>query len=147
MGLYPVPYYANLFLYNYENKQINETKKADIGRARQFRNSFRFLNDLTALNDYGEFERSFLEINSRDQELKKNFGRLEESFLDLMITIKDKKLCTKLFDKREGFHFQLYACLIQTVIFHLKFFDSPFGEEIIRNNKKDKMILPSLKKF
>ena len=34
-------------------------------------------------------------------ELKKeNLGSLEGSFLDLAITIKDKKICTKLFNKR-----------------------------------------------
>ena len=50
---------------------------------------------MTALNDCGDFERNFHEIYSSELELKKkNLGYLEGEFLDLMITIKDKKLCT-----------------------------------------------------
>ena len=50
---------------------------------------------MTALNDCGDFERNFHEICSSELELKKkNLGYLEGEFLDLMITIKDKKLCT-----------------------------------------------------
>ena len=50
---------------------------------------------MTALNHCGDFERNFHEIYSSELELKKkNLGYLEGEFLDLMITIKDKKLCT-----------------------------------------------------
>ena len=50
---------------------------------------------MTALNDCGDFERNFHEIYSSELELKKkNLGYLEGELLDLMITIKDKKLCT-----------------------------------------------------
>lgn len=50
---------------------------------------------MTALNDCGDFERNFHEIYSSELELKKkNLGYLEGEFLDLTITIKDKKLCT-----------------------------------------------------
>ena len=50
---------------------------------------------MTALNDCGDFERNFHEIYSSELELKKkNLGYLEGEFLDFMITIKDKKLCT-----------------------------------------------------
>ena len=57
-----------------------------------FANIFRFIGDLTAFNDCGEFERNFHEIYSPELELRKeSLGYLEGSFLDLMITIKDKQ--------------------------------------------------------
>ena len=95
MGSHPAQFFVNLFLYYYENKWINKIKKTDIGRPRRFGNVFRFIGDMTALNDCGDFERNFHEIYSSELELKKkNLGYLEGEFLDLMITIKDKKLST-----------------------------------------------------
>ena len=37
-------------------------KKTDIKRVRRVVNTFRFIDDLTALKDDGEFERSFREV-------------------------------------------------------------------------------------
>ena len=62
MGSDPAPFFANLFLFFYEVQWIKSTKKLDYGRARRFLNTFRFIDDLIAANDYGEFERSFREI-------------------------------------------------------------------------------------
>ena len=36
---------------------------------------------------------------------KENLDSLEESLAELLITVKDKKCCTKLFDKRDSFPF------------------------------------------
>ena len=64
--------------------------------ARRFGNIFRFIDGLTALSDCGEFERSFHEIYTPELEIKKEYlGCLEVSFLNIMITIKDEKFCTK----------------------------------------------------
>ena len=52
---------ANIFLYYYESKWIKKIKKTDTKRAR-FANIFRFIDDLTVLNDGAEFGRSFREI-------------------------------------------------------------------------------------
>ena len=45
--------------------------KTDIRRARGFANILRFINDLTVLNDGGEFERNFREIYHPELKLKK----------------------------------------------------------------------------
>ena len=67
-----------------------------------------FIDDVTGLIDCGESERSFREIYPTEVELKKeNLSYLEGSFLDLMITVKDKKIFTKLFNKMESFQFSL----------------------------------------
>ena len=39
--------------------QKEHKKKLDIGRARRSRNVFRFIDDLTVLNDFSDFERRF----------------------------------------------------------------------------------------
>ena len=43
----------------------------DAARARHFGNVFRFIDDLTAVNDCDKFERSFWEIYPPELELKK----------------------------------------------------------------------------
>ena len=52
------PFFANLFLYYYKNKQMKKMKKNDIRckQARRFANTFRLIDNLTALSDGGEFE-------------------------------------------------------------------------------------------
>ena len=63
MGSDPAPFFANLFLFHYESKWIKKMKESA--------NMFRFIDDLTALNDGGEFERSFKEIYPPELVLKK----------------------------------------------------------------------------
>ena len=55
MGLDPAPFLANLFLAYYEIHFIDELRKTDYGRAKKFLNTYRFIGDLTPLNDNGEF--------------------------------------------------------------------------------------------
>ena len=62
MGSDPAPFFANLFLFHYECKWIDNLKKQDYHRARKFHNVFRFIDDLLAINDGGEFGKSFLDI-------------------------------------------------------------------------------------
>ena len=79
MGLDPA-----LFFHLFWNKWINKILKSDIERARRFGNVFRFIDDLTALCDYGEFDSNVHEIYPPELELRKaNPGYLEGSFLDI----------------------------------------------------------------
>ena len=67
-----------------------KNKKNDIQRARRFANNFRLIDDLTVLNDGGEFE-IFKEICPPQLELKKeNDINTECSFSDI-IKIRDNK--------------------------------------------------------
>ena len=69
---------------------------------RHFGTIFRFIDDLTALSTCGEFEKSFHEIYPPKLESKKeHHSYLEGSFLDLLISMRDKRFCTKLFEKRD----------------------------------------------
>ena len=80
-------------------------------------NTYRFIDDLTPLNDNGEFERSKSEIYPRELECKKeNDGLLEATFLDLEASIipEEGRFDYHLYDKRDGFNFFIvrfpYAC-------------------------------------
>ena len=97
---------ANLFLYFYESKWINKIKKESLYRARRFTNTFRFIDDLDAMNDCGEFEKCFKDIYPQKLELKKeNNGNKQATFLD--ISVNDNKFEIKLFDKRDAFPFSI----------------------------------------
>lgn len=75
MGLDLAPLFANLFFYYYENKWINIIETTGVARSRRFVNIFKFIDELTAVNDCGEFEKTFNEIYPTESELKnKHFG-------------------------------------------------------------------------
>ena len=75
-------------------------------RARHFHSNRRFIDDLCALNDGGEFCRSSPEIYPPELELKKeNLTDDSATFLCLSIKIEDRRFIYKLYDKRDDFPF------------------------------------------
>ena len=108
MGSDPAPFFANLFLYLYESKWMNELKKTDLIEARKLCNIFRFINDLNSINDGGEFESNYSNIYPEELQLdKESTDKHEASFLDLNIKIKDGTFHFGLFDKRDSFPFSI----------------------------------------
>ena len=108
MGSDPAPYFANLFLYRYESRWLNQMKKQNTVLSRKFGRVFRYVDDLLAVNDGDEFEKHYLEIYPNELELKKeNSINTETSFLDLRISISNRRFNTKLYDKRDDFGFQI----------------------------------------
>ena len=107
MGIDPAPFWANLFLYSYEEKYISSLIYSDKVKARHFHSTKRFIDDLCALNDGGEFGRSFLDIYPSELELKVENQGTHATFLNLDITIKDGIFVYKLFDKRDHFPFNI----------------------------------------
>ena len=117
MGLDPAPFLANLFLAFYEIHFIDGLRKTDYSRAKKFLNTYRFIDDLSPLNDHGEFERSIAEIYPPELACKKeNDGQLDATFLDLEAAInpEEGQFSYHLFDKRDNFNFFIvrfpYAC-------------------------------------
>ena len=51
MGSDPAPFFANLFLYLYKSKWMNELKKNDLIKVRKLCNIFRFVDDLNSIID------------------------------------------------------------------------------------------------
>ena len=106
MGSDPAPFFANLFLFYYECeyvKKLSREKKTAL--AKKFKHIFRFIDDLIAVNDSNEFEKLFKEIYPPMLELKKeNVSNFSASFLDLFISIVNRRFDYKLFDKRDAFN-------------------------------------------
>ena len=133
MGLDPAPYFANDFLYSCESKWLNKTKKSNNILARKFGKTFRFIDDLNALNDGGEFEKIFSEIYPPELVLKKeNHNNNHATFLDLDITIINGRFETKLFDKRDDFPFSIVRFPYKCSNMPRKMFYSTIGAEFLR---------------
>ena len=107
MGIDPAPFWANLYLYFYEDKFIVHLISVDKMRARKFLNAMRFIDDECNLNDNKEFSKSFVEIYPPELQLKCEHEGNHATFLDLDISIFDNTFIYKLFDKRDDFPFTI----------------------------------------
>ena len=133
MGSDPAPFFANLFLYFYESKYVKSLMKRDLSRARRFGNTFRFIDDLNAINDGGEFERCYRDIYPEEMELgKENNSNQEATFLDLNISISNKKFLVGLYDKRNFFPFSIVRMPYADSNMPSKIFYSALGAEVLR---------------
>ena len=71
MGSDPAPFMANIFLYYYESQFIKKCRREKNKGVYKFGNIFRFIDDLNAINDNGEFEKNIKNIYPEELELKK----------------------------------------------------------------------------
>ena len=133
MGSDPAPFFANLFLFYYECKWIKKLSKEDYGRARRLHNIFRFIDDLLAINDHGEFGKSFMEIYPPELILnKENISDLKTTFLDLLIEILGNQFLYRLYDKRDAFPFHIVRFPFLCSNLPSKMFYSTISAEILR---------------
>ena len=107
MGIDPAPFWANLYVYHYENQFVTNLISDDKIRARRFLNACRFIDDECNLNDSGEFSRSYTNIYPEELQLKCEHQGTHATFLDLEISVIDNIFVYKLFDKRDGFPFNI----------------------------------------
>ena len=133
MGGDPAPHWANLFLFYYESEFMKKIKKSDSTRARKFRHIYRYIDDLQAINDYGEFERSINEIYPPELILnKENNIDTATCFLDMSLTVKDRDIETSIFDKRDYFPFSIVRLPYLISNIPQKMFYSSIGAEFLR---------------
>ena len=86
----------------------NNTKEKDSHKACLFSNTFRFIDDLCAMNNHLELNRNFKNICPPELQLKKeNVSTSEASFLDLSIIIENNNFKIQLYDKRYAFPFSI----------------------------------------
>ena len=107
MGIDPAPFWANLYLYHYEEKFVTNLITIDKIRARKFFNANRFIDDECNLNDSGEFSKSYSEIYPKELQLKCEHQGNHATFLDLDISVVNNIFVYKLFDKRDDFPFTI----------------------------------------
>ena len=111
MGIDPAPFWANFYLYSYEEEFISDLVKGGGNyskiRARHFHACRRFIDDLCAMNDGGEFGMSFSQIYPEELELKEENSGDHATFLCIDVTIEKKRFIYKLYDKRDDFSFSI----------------------------------------
>ena len=105
MGIDPAPFWANLNLYVHESKFISTLYSNKDYSCFKFNGTKRFIDDLIAINDDGQFSIIYSEIYPEELELKIEYQGSHATFLDLDITICDGRFIYKLFDKRDNFYF------------------------------------------
>ena len=105
MGIDPAPFMANLYLSEHEFDVMGKLIKEDIARAKTFHEIYRFIDDHWALNDGGEFQKSFKEIYLKELVLKLEHSGSHTTFRNLNITISNGKISTKLYNKYDEFFF------------------------------------------
>ena len=105
MGIDPAPFWANLYLYQFENRFMKDLRRSDFVTARRFHGCSRFIDDLLCVNDNREFSNSYKKIYPSDLELKCEHHGQHATFLDLDIKISDGVFVYKLYDKRDEFPF------------------------------------------
>ena len=133
MGSDPAPYFANLFLYRYESRWLNKMKKENNILARKFGRVFRYIDDLLAINDGGEFEKYCSEIYPSELELKKeNLVNIETNFLELNIQLSNRVFHTKLYDKRDDFGFHISRLPFKDSNIPHRMFYSSASAEVLR---------------
>ena len=107
MGIDPAPFWANLFLYQFEQRYMTDLISTDKVKARHFHSTKRFIDDLCAINDGNLFGTIYKEIYPDELELKLEHSGTHASFLNLDITINEGIFVYKLFDKRDAFPFSI----------------------------------------
>ena len=80
MGIDPAPFWANLFLYFYDNKVIQSLISSGYKQAFTFHC---FIDDLCAINDNYEFNSFFKDIYPPDLELQMEHQRNQAKFIFL----------------------------------------------------------------
>ena len=84
-------------------------------------------------DDGGEFEKNYINIYPPEPKLKKeNTNNDHATFLDLDITIVDKQFITKLYDKRNDFHFSIARLPFKDCNIPSKIFCSCISTEVLR---------------
>ena len=133
IGSDPAPFFANLFLFYYECKWLQQCKKDNFGLARRFLNTFRFIDDLINLNDGGEFSKVFKEIYPPELVLEReNASDLEATFLDLHIKIEGGQFVYQLYDKRNYFSFFIVRFPYKSSNMPYKMFYNTISAEVLR---------------
>ena len=132
MGIDPAPFWANLFLYKYEHQYIKDLIKNDRIKAKHFHATFRFIDDLCAINDGAEFSRVFKEIYPDELELEVEHQGDSATFLNLDVNIVNNQFVYKLYDKRDAFPFSIVRMPYHSSNIPSKIFYSALVGEFLR---------------
>ena len=109
MGLDPAPQMANGHLHKYEFDFQQKMAKSNYAVAKSLNHTFRFIDDISPLNDKGNFDKYKSQIYPSDLELnKENTGFKSASVLEMKIDIIGEKFNVSVYDKRDSFGFEVF---------------------------------------
>ena len=107
MGTDCAPLLANLFLFYYEYKYLKNLIKTNLMLAKKFNGTMRYIDDLLTLNNKC-FESTSDNIYPSELHLKKTTKcPTKLSYLDILIDIDNGKYSMAVYDKRDGFSFEI----------------------------------------
>ena len=143
MGTDSAPQIANLFLHAVESEYYFELMKTNPSKARKLRYSFRYIDDLTNINDDNYFDEIYKNIYPNSLELVKvNTDSNTANVLDIAVEIKNKKFNTTIYDKRRSFNFKVtiyphFSSNLATKIFTNTFYQQLNRIILICNSYED----------
>ena len=109
MGLPPAPQMANGTLQKEEFAFQERMTKTNYAIAKSLNHTHRYIDDITPLNDNGNFEKYFSQIYPAELELnRENFGFESASVLEMNINVVENKFLISMYDKREAFEFEVF---------------------------------------
>lgn len=109
MGTSCAPYFANIFLHEYEYNYIHKLiQSGDIITATHLSRMFRYQDDCIVLNDEDDFNDHFILMYPSEMVLKcTNISPAKSNFLDMTISVYRGKYKYISYDKRKDFSFDI----------------------------------------
>ena len=108
MGLPPAPQIANATLYHDEFKFQEIMTKQNYKIAKSLNHTHRFIDDISPFNDNGNFEKFRTQMYPPELVLnRENTGFQSASVMEMQINIVNNKFQVSMYDKRDGFKFEV----------------------------------------
>ena len=121
MRIDSVPFWANLFLYFFESKYIQQIILVKYLRSYEYHDRSRFKDDLWTVNDSVEFCSSFKNMYPKELDTKRGTSRETYEQFRYYHGVWHHCLLTSL-QKEMNYHFPLFACSTHPSKFHHQFF-------------------------
>ena len=111
MGSNAGPHVANIYLYQYEYKYIQDLiDNNDTEKLKKLVDIFRFQDDLLSINDYGLFGKILSNIYPQEMIINNtNISNCKTTFLDLAISIYRGEFVIGLYDKKKDYSFNVIS--------------------------------------
>ena len=109
MGHKHSPQMANGTLHKEEYFFQEQMTKTNYLVAKSLNHTFRYIDDITPLNDKGNFEKYFTQIYPPELELnRENVGFKSATVLEMDVNVVDNKFLVGVYDKRDSFNFEVF---------------------------------------
>ena len=102
------PFLANLFLYSYECEWMDKMYKENkTDFLKKFDFCSRYIDDVLCINNDELMDEVMTDVYPSELSLTSDNAIIKSNYLDLSLEIKNNKIHTSLFDKRDAFNFTI----------------------------------------